>query len=409
MSRSSRKLLGANRPAGHALQVFALTLVAISLVALACTDQAAETGDTTPEPAGMTGTTDTEAAESPTIVVAEGALSPIVITEEVKYDTDDPAIWIHPTDPSQSLIVGTDKNPEDGALVVFDLDGKILPEKTVRPLLRVNNVDIEYGLMLGGELVDIAVGTERGANKIRVYSLPDMKEIDNGGIEVFTDQEERRPMGISLYKRQSDGTIYAIVGRKSGPSEGYLWQYKLEDDGNGNVIGVKVREFGAYSGLNEIEAIAVDDPLGYVYYSDEGSGVRKYHADPDAEGAGEELAIFATRFGPEGFTRDNEGISIYQINDGTGYILVSDQHGDKFRIYKREGEADNPHKHLFVKSVPVRTHESDGSEITSVVVNDNFPTGLFVAMSDNRTFHYYSWDDIAGDDLVKAPNGEVMP
>ena len=29
-------------------------------------------------------------------------------------------------------------------------------------------------------------------------------------------------------------------------------------------------------------------------------------------------------------------------------------------------------------------------------------------MSDNKTFHYYSWDDIAGDDLVKAPNGVVM-
>jgi 3-phytase len=139
----------------------------------------------------------------------EMALAPVVITEEVKYDTDDPAIWIHPTDPSQSLIVGTDKNPEDGALYVFDLDGKILPEKTVRPLLRVNNVDIEYGLMLGGEPVDIAVGTERGANKIRVYSLPDMKEIDNGGIDVFTGEEGRRamPMGISLYRRPSDGTL----------------------------------------------------------------------------------------------------------------------------------------------------------------------------------------------------------
>lgn len=350
---------------------------------------------------------DPNSAESPTIVIAEDALSPIVITEEVKHDTDDPAIWIHPTDPSQSLIVGTDKNPEDGALCVFDLNGKIQPEKTIRPLLRVNNVDIEYGLMLGGELVDIAVSTERGANKIRVHSLPDMKEIDNGGIDVFTDQEERRPMGISLYKRPSDGTIYAIVGRKSGPAEGYLWQYKLEDDGHGNVIGVKVREFGAYSGLNEIEAIAVDDPLGYVYYSDEGSGIRKYHADPDAPGAPTELAFFGTVFGPEGFTRDNEGISIYQINDGTGYILVSDQHANKFRIYTREGEADDPHNHQFVKSVSVSTNESDGSDVTSTVLDERFPSGLFVAMSDNRTFHYYSWDDIAGDDLKKAPNGVV--
>mgnify|MGYP000494161084 FL=1 len=51
------------------------------------------------------------------------------------------------------------------------------------------------------------------------------------------------------------------------------------------------------------------------------------------------------------------------------------------------------------------TNESDGSEVTSAVLDPRFPSGLFVAMSDNRTFHYYSWDDIAGDDLVRAPNG----
>jgi 3-phytase len=377
-------------------------LLATTVLSIACL--VACSGSDAP-PAAPTDTPETAA-----VTVAADAIAPVFVTEPTKYDTDDPAIWIHPTDPSQSLIVGTDKNPEDGALYVYDLDGKIQPEKTIRPLLRVNNVDIEYGLPLGGEMVDIAVTTERGANKIRVYSLPDMKEIDNGGIEVFTGEEGRQamPMGISLYKRPSDGAIYAIVGRKSGPAEGYLWQYKLEDDGHGNVIGVLVRQFGAYSGLNEIESIAVDDPLGYVYYSDEGAGTRKYHADPDAPGADTELALFGTVFGPEGYTRDNEGISIYQINDGTGYILVSDQHANKFRIYTREGEADDPHNHQFVKSVTVSTNESDGSEITSVVVNENFPNGLFVAMSDNQTFHYYSWDDIAGDDLVKAPNGTVL-
>ena len=51
------------------------------------------------------------------------------------------------------------------------------------------------------------------------------------------------------------------------------------------------------------------------------------------------------------------------------------------------------------------TNESDGSEVTSAVLDERFPSGLFVAMSDNRTFHYYSWDDIAGEILKKAPNG----
>jgi hypothetical protein len=29
-------------------------------------------------------------------------------------------------------------------------------------------------------------------------------------------------------------------------------------------------------------------------------------------------------------------------------------------------------------------------------------------MSDDMTFHYYDWRDIAGDDLVIAPNGEKL-
>jgi hypothetical protein len=30
-------------------------------------------------------------------------------------------------------------------------------------------------------------------------------------------------------------------------------------------------------------------------------------------------------------------------------------------------------------------------------------------MSDDQTFHYYSWDDFAGDDLKRAPNGVMKP
>ena len=48
------------------------------------------------------------------------------------------------------------------------------------------------------------------------------------------------------------------------------------------------------------------------------------------------------------------------------------------------------------------TNESDGSDVTNVVLDDRFPSGFFVAMSDDSTFHYCSWDDFAGDDLKKA-------
>lgn len=351
--------------------------------------------------------------KTPPATIVERALSPIIITEQTAVDTDDPAIWINPGDLTESLILGTDKG---GSIYVFDLDGNILREKTVTGMGRMNNIDLAYGFELGGETIDIALATDRNENKLRAFRVPEMTAIDNGGIEAFEGEapEKRRPMGIALYTRFSDGALFAIVSRKEGPSGSYLWQYLIEDDGAGSVKATKVREFGSFSGLTmveedevkvtEIEAVAVDDELGYLYYSDEWGGVKKYHADPDHPDAATELAAFGT----EGFTRDREGISIYKVSDGTGYILVSDQQANAFRIFKREGEPDDPHNHQHVKSVLVSANRSDGSDVTSTILDERFPSGLFVAMSDDRTFHLYSWDDIAGDDLVKAPNGTVL-
>lgn len=317
-------------------------------------------------------------------------IQPVLITEPVKHDSDDPAIWIHPGDSSQGLIIGTDKD-KDGALYVFDLNGNIIEEKTVRNLQRPNNVDVEYGLMLDGKAVDIAVTTERLTNEIRVFKVPEMQAIDNGGIEVFKGEEHRAPMGIALYKRPADEQIFAIVGRKQGPTDGtYLWQYHLKEDGNGRVTGEKVRTFGRYSGKKEIEAICVDDQLGYVYYSDETVGVRKYHADPDMENSRQELALFATT----GIADDHEGISIYKKDNKKGYILLSDQQADEFHIYSREGTPKNPHDHRLLDVVKVSTRESDGSEITRCTFSQKFSGGLFVAMSDDKTYHYYAADQL---------------
>jgi 3-phytase len=324
----------------------------------------------------------------------------VVVTEPVAVDSDDPAVWLHPDDPSKSVVLGTDKG---GALYAFDLDGRVIPERTVSGQSRVNNVDVEYGMMLGGVATDIAVATDRNANLLRVFKLPEMTPIDNGGAVAFEGEppEQQRPMGIALYRRPSDGTVFAIVSRKTGPSGSYLWQYRLDDDGTGNVAFAKVREFGAFRGTSEIESVAVDDPLGYVYYSEEDVGVHKYLADPDAPDAGMELALFGT----DGFTEDREGISIYQINGGTGYILVSDQQANAFRVFPREGTPSDPHQHPEITAFYVSTNESDGSEVTNAALGERFPSGLFIAMSDNRTFHFYSWDDIAGEELTRAPNG----
>jgi 3-phytase len=319
-------------------------------------------------------------------------VKPRVVTEPVKHDTDDPAIWINHDDPAESLVVGTDKE-WDGALYVFGLDGEIRRDQVVRGIARPNNVDIVQGFSSTHGPIDIAVATERFGHRLRVYRLPDMAPLDRGGIPVFEGERARDCMGVALYKRPTDGAVFAIVSRSDAgaPREGYLHQYRLVDDGTGTIRGVFVRSFGTWSGKKEIEAIAVDQELGYVYYSDEQFGVRKYHADPAAEDAEDELALFGTT----GFADDHEGISIYALDSKTGYILVSNQQADTFRIFPREGGAGGPHDHPLVGSVRLSTLDSDGSDVTSFGELPGFPGGLFVAMSTDKTFHFYAWEDIA--------------
>jgi len=326
----------------------------------------------------------------PFAVQAAEAVSPRVVSQPVRHDSDDPAIWVNLQDPAASLVLGTDKNV-DGALYVFDLQGRIVQDKVVRGLVRPNNVDIAYGVLVGGERVDVAVVSERYAHRLRVYRLPDLAPIDGGGIPVFEGERARDVMGIALYTRAADGALFAVVSRSDefAPTQGYLHQYRLADDGTGTLRGLFTRAFGEWSGTKEIEAIAVDNAGGHVYYSDENYAVRKYLADPMADDADEQLA----EFGHEGFADDREGISFYRRADGSGYILVSDQQANRFNIYALQTTEDAAEQHPLLASVLLATDESDGSDLVSIEL-PGFPGGLFVAMSTDRTFQFYAVADI---------------
>lgn len=113
-------------------------------------------------------------------------------------DADDPAIWVHPERGSDSLIIGTLK---DAGLVVYDLRGRVvqliappnLPtilqqdpptpagvnlnppqpcaESEGETFGRFNNVDVAYGVKLGKKRRDVAVVTDRGCDRLRVYEI----------------------------------------------------------------------------------------------------------------------------------------------------------------------------------------------------------------------------------------------
>ncbi len=302
-------------------------------------------------------------------------IKPVLVSEQTPTDTDDPAIWVNPNNPGESLIIGTDKGEENGGLFVFNLKGQLIDSLSVYPLMRPNNVDVEYGFTYADSLIDIAVCTERNMNTIRVFSLPDMKAIDNGGIPVFDDQEQKAPMGLALYKDAQD-SIHAIVSRKEGPTQGYLEILSLDSDTNGFVIAKDSKYFGQFSGKKEIEALFVDDASGILYYSDENYGIRKYDLNKL-----EELLVF----GQDDFKEDNEGISM--ATDSLSYLLVSDQQAHAFNVYSGSDQQ-------WITKFAVEAEESDGSETYVGYLNEEFPEGIFVAMSEGAVFHYYDWRDI---------------
>jgi 3-phytase len=401
-------------------------LVAIAMLQVsACArrdDSPATAATATAAPASATAASAASAATAGSAVrPADGpVLKPVAETEPVPHDADDPAIWVHPTDPSRSLILGTDKFAREGGLHVFGLDGK--RRQTIAPLDRPNNVDIEYGVTLGGLApgdvkatnIDIAVLTERKQHRLRIFAIPadggTLVDLAPDGLPVLEGQtgEASEPMGVSLYKRPADGVTFAIVAPKTGGTTDYLWQYRLERKSPGErITATLVRRFGNFSRrgaepgeIGEIEAVVVDDELGYVYYSDERFGIRKWHANPDHADAARELAVFGT----EGYAGDREGLAIYAprqtpySNRGgpSGLLISSDQVEGATRLflYPREGTIGNPHNHPAISVRQTSSDETDGLDVTARSL-PGYPRGLLVMMnSTGRNFSIYRWDDL---------------
>ena len=374
-----------------------LSLVVVISILVLCAASGCRRGSPTPDEDS------TKPPPSPSALSQAIEIESEYGTAQLSNDPDDPAIWVHPKDPSRSLILGTMKVASPaGAIVAFGMDGQI--RQVITGIDRPNNIDVEYGMPLGGRATDIAVATERLSRQLRVFRIDpaEGRLVDLGGIPILEGQagEAGAPMGIGLYRRGRDGAIFAIVAPKEGPRDGYLWQYRLFDAGGGRVGATFVRRFGTFSAAtvreeNEIEAVAVDDALGFVYYADEADGIHKWHADPDHADAGRELAHFAR----SGYRGDREGIAIYALPDGSGYIVATDQldEDSEYHVYPREGAPGNPHDHS--REIAVLrggADATDGIEISSSALGPGLPGGVLIAMnSEPRNFLVFRWQDVA--------------
>jgi 3-phytase len=330
------------------------------------------------------------------------SVQPRVSTGSVKTDADDPAIWIHPKDPAKSVILGTDKSGSSSGIYVWDMSGKQLQFVAVA---NPNNVDVRYGFKLGNRKIDIAATNPRQLKEIKVLEI-------NQETGLLTDittspgiktPELDTPYGITLYRRPSDGAMFAIESSKDGASAKNLHQYRLEHDGAGKVKGTFVRTIGNGVIGTVVEGLTADDQLGYIYACEEPTAVRKFYADPSL-GKSAQIVAFATN---DGISGDREGVAVYSCIDGTGYILVSSQGNTTVKVYRREGEGGDPHKHTLLTTIKTNgSSDTDGLEVTNRPTSAQFPKGFLVTHhSSGKQFRLYAWEDIAKDYMTICTAG----
>ncbi len=296
---------------------------------------------------------------------------------------DDPAIWVHPYDPSLSLIIGTDKR---AGLAVYDLSGDELQYISgIRP----NNVDLRYGFPLGGRQVDLVVVSERRKDAIAAFWIdPESRRLVEAGLPFSAGMDV---YGICMYRSPISGSFYVFAtSEDSGP----VRQWELFDDGTGRVAGRQVREFTMET---QTEGCVADDELGVLYVGEEDVAIWKYSAEPD----GGDSRNLVDRVGAR-LEDDIEGLTIYYGPGDSGYLIASSQGSDTFVVYQRGGSNE------YVTSFQIMAGNgvdevtgTDGIDVTSVPLGPSFPSGVFVVQDDendsgNQNFKLVPWEAVAG-------------
>lgn len=315
---------------------------------------------------------------------------PVVDTDEevpdgtIAGDADDPAIWVHPTDAAESLVLTALK---DGGLAVFDLEGELV--QSIAPDeyggVRYNNVDLIYGFELGGESVDLAIASDRENDTLAIFQIDSTTGIlsDVTSSEILetifgVDDGEQTAYGIATYTSPVTGKSYAFATQREGDQ---IAQLELLDDGAGGVKAELVRTLtvpippdGELEDA-QTEGIVVDRELGYLYVGQENLGIFKFFAEPYESDEG--VLIDSIEGG--NLQADVEGLTIYYAENGTGYLLASSQGDSTFAVYTREGD------NQYIGNIAIgasgsidSVEESDGADVINVPLGNQYPFGLLV-------------------------------
>jgi 3-phytase len=302
---------------------------------------------------------------------------------------DDPAIWAHPTDPAKSLVVATDKK---AGMVLYDMQGDLVQ---FLPDGKMNNTDLRDDFNLGGKKITLVTASDRTHKSIAIYRLDgDARQLVNvaDGVQP-TGLDD--PYGLCMYRSAKSHKTYVFIN--SG--DGLMRQWELIDAGNGKVRTTQVREFKIPS---QAEGCVADDIGGALFVGEEDVALWKMDAEPD--GGSAMTAVDRVESNPA-IKDDIEGMGIYDLGNGRGYVVVSSQGNDTYAVYRRDGD------HAYLGSFAVVADgargidgisETDGLDVSSRNLGPGFEHGAMVAQdgrnvlpSQNQNYKYVPWESIA--------------
>jgi 3-phytase len=293
------------------------------------------------------------------------------------------AVWVHPTDPAQSLIITTDDNI---GVATYDLGGALVE---LLEIGETSGVDVRYSFPFGGEQVSLVAIGMKDAQEIRLFTVdPDTRLLAQLG-SIATDAPHT---GLCLYFSLITGNHYVF----NAADDGRVEQYVIGDDGSGGIIATLARAFEVGS---ETEGCIADDQEGNLFLGEVAVALWRYDAEPEASRPRRVI----DSVGVGNITEEIKGLALYTGADGQGYLLAADETGSAFLVYERGGDQ------AFVGTFVIgagegvdAVDEPNALAVANFALGDAFPNGLLVGMDDSNSdpdednnFKLVGWDAVA--------------
>jgi 3-phytase len=315
---------------------------------------------------------------------------PAVATEVVnRYGdaADDPAIWVHPTAPERSVVLGTNKR---AGLHVYDLEGL---ERQFLSSGRVNNIDVRQRVQLGGQTFDLAVATQRDDLSLVVYRFDGEGRVEEAG-RISTDL--KGIYGTCLHRPLAGG-LEVIVNDKDGRFE--RWRVQWQD---GRIGGTRIQRFAVKT---QPEGCVADDDAERLFIGEEDEAVWALSLAPAALLPSQ--PSMEKVIGVGGLVKDDiEGLALYDGGAAGGrFLIVSSQGNSSYVVL----DAAPPYRVRGAFRVGIdaargidAVSETDGLDATARPLGPRFPRGIFVAQDGFKrlpdgpqNYKIVDWRDIA--------------